>query len=1439
MIRRLRFLLPGLLLLGTLTLYADPLREGFHHPPREFSQLAFWSWNGRLEPERLRWQIDQMIDKGIYGAFLHARAGINLDTTPYFSEGWWEAVEACVEYGARRDFATWLYDEDKWPSGAAGGRTIQTDPERNTRKGLKLHTMSVKGPAEVPLRIAQARYVVAGRLDSESGVDPASLVEITRHNDPVLHDVDPAPTRGLRVSVLSDWEQPLLAAYCRELGCAVTELRTAQALTVRLDQTDVLLSDVGTPGTTLPREMLLEWIRGGGGYIDFSHSEPGDSLYDVKMVIEEDVPGHRWLLPDHPIATTPHRDPDASYTGRRWSDQWWRGGRDFDAFQHVLADTRHEPPGISILAKEEGRGRVVLCGATQACREPGGHVELLQNLLVWVSGRETTVKPASRLSADEVPPWRCPEGDWVVIGYLPDTNPGTEAMPAVNYMNKDTVRDFIDITYEEYKRRVGEHFGTTIPGVFFDEIHNSGVEIVWVEGFEEEFHRLKGYDLIPLLPALTRDIGPRTPKVRCDYYDVYTKLYEEAWFAQIAGWCADHDLKLTGHTVEDLEAYRTQGSYFRTIRHLQIPGTDNEDFRYSYPRRIGAWKPKQLASISRLYGHPHAAVEAMGGAGWSFTLDSARYGFNLLAAHGINLFIPHLFHYAQDRPENVDDWPNSWFFRNPYWKYYKTFADHGSRLSYLLTGGRHVADVAVLYPITNLWAGHGGGSAQQTVENLVEAQIDCDVLDPASLLRATVAEGELRVAQSRYGVLVIPDLRCIRRDTAQRILEFLRSGGTVLLQKSWPTESMDHGRNDPELLQFRTEAEAAGVTPILVAETVDHVRAAIETDIVVRGVGRRALRYHHVSRDGREIYFLANDSRLRRSWVVSFRARGVPEVWNPEDGTTRPLSLYSAPPGRTECLVSLDGRQGVFIVLDTRRPAAPTGMVVSSTNLDDATVERMHARAFRLRGWLPSGIEEAEASGWIRERYSPLQQPFSATAQAGHDPGEVALDGRWSFLPVGGQLDHAWSIDVQTSELELPVMSVRWEHGQDGITAGWHRPGVQERPWRRIKVLDAFHADEGALRYRSRWQARFISWYDTGDFHTSTGGAGLACRKTVELPRGTQDGWVTVVTDGPFSLQVGKQAFRGDGGEPPQRFELETLQAGKLEIVVRTEEARAILVEGSVRVRGAPPVAIFTDGTWKVSLGTGGRDRAWHPAWEYVAPPEKPYGEPPYPEPGDPPTVAWYRQSLPPGTEAVLEPVIAGSWRAWVDGRPLEFDEGEAPIPGDLHAGMLVLRVEIAEGRNGLLEPVRVRCRPSQQEPGSWTEAHLDWYSGRAMYSTEFTLTEDHLQQGSRLRLELGKVLYCAEVWLNGKLIGTRVWPPYRVDITREARAGRNDLTVVVANLLANRMHWDIFDDVKGREWNRKWHDGNLLRDAWCFESGLMGPVRVVPLREVTLEVRS
>ncbi len=1187
------------------------LEEGFSHPPRTCSTAPLWSWNGRLEPAELRRQIDEMVDKGVYGAFMHARDGLNDAETPYFSDGWWDAVAASVEHAKKVGFAAWMYDEDKWPSGAAGGRTLAADPEGNTRKQLTRTELRVTGPQAVEVRFPDATYVVAGRVVDDKTLAGDTLTEITSFN--------------------------------------------------------------------------------------------------------------------------------ASAT-----------------------------------------------------------------------------------------PWPCPEGDWLIVAYT--MGPVKRAEGVINYLNPQTISTFMDITHEAYAARVGGQFGGAIPGIFFDEIHNSGAQTVWGEGFAERFRTMKGYDLIPLLPGLVLDIGPQTPKLRCDYYDVYTTIYEETWFQRIADWCDEHRLMLTGHTVEEINAYLTQGDYFRTMRHLHIPATDNEDFRYSWPRVIGAWKPKQMASLCHVYGRPLVGVEAMGGAGWSFTLDSARYGFNMLAAYGVSFFVPHLFHYAQDSPTNVDDWPNSWFFRNPFWKYYKTFADHGSRLTFMLAGTEHAVDVAVLFPTTNLWAGYGGGTTVQTIQALVAGHVDADLIDPDSLARAKVADGQISIADMRYRVLVLPGVRCMRRDVATRVREFVASGGILIVHDRWPTDSMEAGRDDPEIAPLATEATAKGVTLSKLGDTVRRVSEAVERDVMISGDGAEHLRYHHVRRDGKEIYWFANGSREAGRWRVSVRCTGSPAIWQPEDGSTTPISAYVARGGRTECDLQLDGWQGCFLVVDPAVLVPKGGVLVTSTNLSRPVVGRRAAGDVTVRGLLPPEAERAEVQAVV---YAEGQEHVTAgTAEAPPRLPVVNLDSDWWMLAAGDRLDDVWSVDLDETELELPVMRVQWERESAGQALGWHFRTHDDGRWRQIKVRDARRPEAGADRYRSRWQARFISYYDSAQFRAPFGGKGLQCRTTFTVtPRSSARGWLAVICESPFEVIVNGQSYPGRGARVPQRFELRHLRPGENTITIAAENAPAVLAEGQLFLDTDTVIQLFTDATWEVMLP----EKQWQPAWEYVAPPEQPYGEPAYPQELPEPSVVWYRQALPPGVVAVRVPRVEGEWRVWVDGQAVPPQEGWLSLPEGTRGEVVALRVAAGPGQRGLIEPVRVRCRPAERPLGCWTRQGLDWYSGRVLYSRQFVLPAECVGPGVRLSLDLGRVNYCAEVWLNGKLLGTRVWPPYTFDVTGHLTAGENRVDVVVANLLANRMHWDIFDEVKAAPLNRKWHDGNLLRDGWCFESGLIGPVRIVSSREVTV----
>ena len=99
-----------------MLLSLDALFGAFSNPGPEWRGKPFWAWNGRLDKAELLRQVHVMKEMGLGGFFMHSRGGL---ATPYLQEPWFAAVDACIDEARRQGMLAWLYDEDRWPSGAA------------------------------------------------------------------------------------------------------------------------------------------------------------------------------------------------------------------------------------------------------------------------------------------------------------------------------------------------------------------------------------------------------------------------------------------------------------------------------------------------------------------------------------------------------------------------------------------------------------------------------------------------------------------------------------------------------------------------------------------------------------------------------------------------------------------------------------------------------------------------------------------------------------------------------------------------------------------------------------------------------------------------------------------------------------------------------------------------------------------------------------------------------------------------------------------------------------------------------------------------------------------------------------------------------------------------------------------------------------------------
>jgi hypothetical protein len=113
------------------------LKTVFKDPPNQFRTAPFWVWHDKVTKEQIDRDLLEYKNKGFGGAFIHPRYGL---VTEYLSDEWFELVKYAVDKGRELGLYMWIYDENSFPSGFAGGHVPAQMPESyNQGAGLEPH----------------------------------------------------------------------------------------------------------------------------------------------------------------------------------------------------------------------------------------------------------------------------------------------------------------------------------------------------------------------------------------------------------------------------------------------------------------------------------------------------------------------------------------------------------------------------------------------------------------------------------------------------------------------------------------------------------------------------------------------------------------------------------------------------------------------------------------------------------------------------------------------------------------------------------------------------------------------------------------------------------------------------------------------------------------------------------------------------------------------------------------------------------------------------------------------------------------------------------------------------------------------------------------------------------------------------------------------------
>lgn len=108
--------------------------ENFAEPPAAYSTMPFLVWNGEVTEPEIDRHLKAFQAQGIHGFFIHPRYGL---ITDYLSQRWFDLIGYTVKRARELGMEAWLYDENSFPSGFAGGHVNEEMPESwNQGQGL-------------------------------------------------------------------------------------------------------------------------------------------------------------------------------------------------------------------------------------------------------------------------------------------------------------------------------------------------------------------------------------------------------------------------------------------------------------------------------------------------------------------------------------------------------------------------------------------------------------------------------------------------------------------------------------------------------------------------------------------------------------------------------------------------------------------------------------------------------------------------------------------------------------------------------------------------------------------------------------------------------------------------------------------------------------------------------------------------------------------------------------------------------------------------------------------------------------------------------------------------------------------------------------------------------------------------------------------------------
>lgn len=413
--------------------------------------------------------------------------------------------------------------------------------------------------------------------------------------------------------------------------------------------------------------------------------------------------------------------------------------------------------------------------------------------------------------------WQADEDRVVAVQYYKYFYEGTHAVNNwayvrryINVLKEEPVQEFIRVTHEQYKARLGKYFGNGIEAFFTDEPSMLGTymdgppvtptvidpvdpeipllpTVNYSSDIIEKFTKLRGYSPENYFTYLYEGTSDAAKRFRWDYYKTLGELMSANYSGQIGAWCEENNVSLTGHFLLEEDIYMHpvfNGNIMRNLSNMQMPGID---LLTANPSTAVGWcaTTAKFASSAAHFGSKDKVMSEVSAAFDAVETDDMYQKLGSIAvqyAMGVNQI--GTFY----RPHQMSEQEN------------RLFADTIGRMGYMLDGGIHESKVALYYPIEGVYIdtlppahlNKFNENVRKTSSNfsaltrsLVGNQIDYDILDYVNLAACKVEEGALVTPSGeKFTAIVVPQTKALEDAAAEKLAEASEGGVLVIMQNT-------------------------------------------------------------------------------------------------------------------------------------------------------------------------------------------------------------------------------------------------------------------------------------------------------------------------------------------------------------------------------------------------------------------------------------------------------------------------------------------------------------------------------------------------------------------------------------------------------------------------------------------------------------------------------